>query len=327
MCLLGVQTILCIQITAAYLRLSPEVKKERIAYVVASLAIYLFFLTFVIGSSLEIGSTLLKFQTIEQAVRGVVLGHRARRITGSYICTRIGQALVQLAGEGFLLYRCFIIWHHRKAVVIPISTLYATVLVYECLPPEPSPSSIAVWYTRVTQLWTAYFILSVVLNCVTTGIIALPIIRMRRRFRKLGAISPHQQSQTHVLAILIESSLPVAVVGTAVVIVTLVSAFDPSISYTVAMFNAFWVVTMSLAPQLIIYRIVMGNSWARNPTTDAALVSQIVLAAGLDSGDSSQASNQVPRWEFGSEMDSTPSLDGRNGCDGTIGVRRAVYAP
>ncbi|TFK21057.1 hypothetical protein FA15DRAFT_570740, partial [Coprinopsis marcescibilis] len=158
------------------------------------------------------------------------------------------------------LYRCLIIWDYRKAVILPISTLYAA-----SIPPEPSIPSIVTWRYRAQQLWTAYFILSVILNCVTTGMIALPIIRMRRRFTKLDVISPHQQSYTRVLAILIESSLPVTVMGTAVVIATLLGGLDPGSVYIVEFVNGFWIVTMSLAPQLIIYRVAMGESWTRNP--------------------------------------------------------------
>ncbi|TFK21203.1 hypothetical protein FA15DRAFT_658488 [Coprinopsis marcescibilis] len=285
---------MCIQIISAHLRLSPEARKGRNAYAVVSLMICLFFFTFAIGYSLEIGSTLLKFETFQAAVWNSILEDRANQ-TAYYLSTRFGQGLVQLAGEGFLLHRCFIIWDHRKAVVIPISTLYATLVVYECIPPEASPLSFAVWRARIMQLWMAYFTLSVILNCVTTGMIALPIIRMRRRFRKLGVTSPHQQSHTHVLAILIESSLPVTVVGTAVVIniITFVREGDPSTSYTVELLNGLWVVTMSLAPQMIIYRIATGDSWTQNPATDAALVSQIVLAADLDIGRTSRAANEV----------------------------------
>ncbi|TFK21058.1 hypothetical protein FA15DRAFT_707580 [Coprinopsis marcescibilis] len=157
-------------------------------------------------------------------------------------------------------------------------------MVHELIPPGASVPALVGWSDRSHQLWAAYFILSVILNCVTTGMIALPIIRMRRRFRKLGMITPHQQSYTRVLAILIESSLPFTLIGTAAIIVTILSTLDPSLTFAAELANGFWVVAMSLAPQLIIYRVAMGDSWTRNPTTDAGLVSQIVFAADLDGG-------------------------------------------
>ncbi|TFK20479.1 hypothetical protein FA15DRAFT_720503 [Coprinopsis marcescibilis] len=208
----------------AHLRLSPEARKGRAAYTI----------------------------TIEEAVWDSGAAQLGGHVGWMDITRMIAEALVQLAGEGLLLHRCLIIWDYRKVVKLPISTLYVSVvgigvaaLVHESIQPVASVSALVEWRECTQQLWAAYFVTSVILNCVTTGMIALPIIRMRRRFRKLGLITPHQQSYIRILAILIESSLPFTLIGTAAVIVTILSTLDPGLAFATELANGFWIVAMN----------------------------------------------------------------------------------
>ena len=79
-----------------------------------------------------------------------------------------------------------------------------------------TPSELRMRDTHVVILMVllpAYMLLSTLLNVVLTGMIAFPIIRMRRQLKKLSSTRPLLQSYTHVLAILIESSLPFTIIG------------------------------------------------------------------------------------------------------------------
>ncbi|TFK20478.1 hypothetical protein FA15DRAFT_659080 [Coprinopsis marcescibilis] len=319
----GVQTIICVQVIAAHLKFSPEARNGRTGYVGISLVICLSFFSFAMAFSLDIGSTLLSFQTIEETVWNAVVEHLGRQISGRYIALRVGEGSTvgwgRIASEQATSYFVRSLNSRRSVVSLfnhmglqkgrDFADIYS-VCSSDCREASEAPltaildisnrsrrSGLRVDTTRAL----AFFYRDVALPCTAAvngvfhpqRMIALPIIRMRRRFIKLDVISPHQQSYTRVLAILIESSLPVTVMGTAVVIATLLGGLDPGSAYIVEFVKGFWIVTMSLAPQLIIYRVAMGESWTRNPTNDAVLVSQIVFAFDLNSGGVSGRAGEV----------------------------------
>ena len=102
---------------------------------------------------------------------------------------------------------------------------------------------------RQSRLAAAYYLLSVCVNCTTTGLIAFPIIRMRRKMKKLGASAVfdvsnvHAKTYTHVLSILAESAFPFTLVGMVSAALVVILAAYPSRDAvaTLPVANAIWV--------------------------------------------------------------------------------------
>ncbi|TEB39525.1 hypothetical protein FA13DRAFT_1807982 [Coprinellus micaceus] len=176
------------------------------------------------------------------------------------VIEKTSAVVLALLGNGMLLYRCYIVWYHRRwLLLLPVLTYIATI-----------PMAILNIFTGTSILnfislsggftdyrfIAAWFILSVATNILATGLISFRLISAHRRLTKsLGA--KQSKIYTGIVAILVESSLPFAISG------VVASATVRSYLLFPGFANV-WYAFAALSPQFIIYRVVREHAWARD---------------------------------------------------------------
>ncbi|TFK22258.1 hypothetical protein FA15DRAFT_706525 [Coprinopsis marcescibilis] len=272
----GIQLFIFLHILVIFLGASGDVRRSQKLYVTFSGLLCSCFMVVAILRSVEVGTGLVMFRSFYEAMQ-----HASKtRLPATSVIEQVFALMLQSLGEGVLLYRCYIIWRNRKVMLLLPVTLYvasaavgivALVLFISTVNNDRASGDIL----HKGRLAAAYYLLSVSVNCTTTGLIAWPIIRMRREMRKVSANTPfdvsnvHAKTYTHVLSILAESALPFTLVGmVSAALVVILASFPASRDAiaTLPIANAIWVCACALAPQLIIFRVAVGQSWTRNPT-------------------------------------------------------------
>ncbi|KAI0095199.1 hypothetical protein BDY19DRAFT_916738 [Irpex rosettiformis] len=195
-----------------------------------------------------------------------------------------------IIGDGFLLYRCYVIWHQSWWIMAFPALVYAASvvlsilsLVESALPENNSFFNFA--HVSFTVPWIA---LSSALNIILTMMISFRILRFRRELQFALNRDPHllaQHSQylntyTSIVAILVESALPFSIIG---LITCILVGKGNSVN---AAFLELWGVFPGISPLLIVLRIAMGSAWTNEtselPTRTLTFASR-ATALGSDS--------------------------------------------
>ncbi|TEB22003.1 hypothetical protein FA13DRAFT_1528374 [Coprinellus micaceus] len=163
--------------------------------------------------------------------------------------------IVILLGDGVLIYRCYFIWQYRRWVIImPSMVLFASfVMAIVAFAANIGTNSLKPSYNTLFSTWIA---LSVASNTMSTGMIAGKLVWERRKLSKALQAS-HLVKYTTATAILIESALPLALAGIVSSIVFAQRA-NPTL---IMVFPGIWICLSGLCPQLIIFRVAIGNSY------------------------------------------------------------------
>ncbi|EAU87086.1 hypothetical protein CC1G_05775 [Coprinopsis cinerea okayama7 len=171
-----------------------------------------------------------------------------------------------LVADGLLLWRTYIIWTHKRWVlVLPVLTFIAVI-------PFGALTTREYLVTTETRTMTTTFtLLNVANNILCTGLITYRLVRARMEFsqsipgRKLGVYSG-------VVAILIESALPLSLFGL-ISGVVMVSTPAPTtleganrIIKLDTVLRSIYESAAQLAPQMIIFRVTTGRSWMKPPS-------------------------------------------------------------
>ncbi|KAH6901761.1 hypothetical protein BKA70DRAFT_1229581 [Coprinopsis sp. MPI-PUGE-AT-0042] len=194
-----------------------------------------------------------------------------------------------------LLYRAFVIWSHRKWLLIPPALTISTHIVIAILSPIQIPSI----SNKKSSL--AVILLNISTNIMITSLIIARLVQTRQRMASALPDSKKQPMYSDVVAMLVESATPLAVFGLLCAISqssvrisqvhslrerdgrghVLLSHYSTTRSVWVLSPCPFMLegiptnlyITQALSPQMVIFRVTNGRSWSRpQQTVDGAAV-------------------------------------------------------
>ncbi|KAJ7593995.1 hypothetical protein C8J56DRAFT_1043783 [Mycena floridula] len=179
----------------------------------------------------------------------------------------LGMATSQIAnitGDGFLLYRCYVIYNGRWKFIILPSLVYlgSAAMAVAFLVQSSVPGLFADLSPQFGLYWA---ILSVTLSLILTGLIAVRIIHARRCLQKYypdRTISI--ETYTTLIPIVFESSLLFSILG-----LVFVATFGRNMVQGPA-FMFVWLALSALSPQSIIFRLSSGRAWTFAVASDMA---------------------------------------------------------
>lgn len=260
----GVQFFMCSYIVLSYLESSKSERRGRLPYIIASVLI---FVLFALMASLD---SFFVFDIAFEATSGFAFNTLFYfNDLGWARKTSVWAMTFYVAiADSVLVYRSYMIWKDKWWVCIPnvLALLLATSFAIAAASlPERSQ------YTNALNSgWT---ISSAVVNILTTGTIAFRLIRANYRLQRA---MPGRTGKflSDVVTMIVESALPPAIFG------ILFAAFsvNGNVGDTVEsatrfyatyfIFSLFFYGFVALSPQLIIFRVTTGRSWARaSPAT------------------------------------------------------------
>ncbi|KAH6887164.1 hypothetical protein BKA70DRAFT_1236267 [Coprinopsis sp. MPI-PUGE-AT-0042] len=204
-------------------------------------------------------------------------------------------------GDAMLVYRCYVIWS-------------AHVWVY-CLPSMLWIATIAIGLaslisaSRSKALYIANVFLVVTLHTLITFLISIRLIHAHRRLRTSFPLVKHTE-YLGAVAILVESAAPLAIFGLGTAISGLFDTSVLAIKICYVFQTGLWA-SSTLAPQLIIFRVATGRSWATKSESMAILSQEFEAAVGaLDSVEIKEREGIARRSASheGSGTESRPSI-------------------
>ncbi|KAF6756297.1 hypothetical protein DFP72DRAFT_1066659 [Ephemerocybe angulata] len=259
----GIQLFMCIYGLVAFLEIPRAERRGRVRYIIISWTLF----------------TLLTFDTftnVSSFYRAVFYSkspedfasQRMKEFTWLSFAGCVACIAASLISDGLLLYRCYLIWNQKRQVLILPLLTYLASFAFSVPFLHPMVERIGWANSNLTfgSLWTFS---SVATNILATALISYRLIRSRRK------LSPLVDSQdlslyTGVLAILIESALPLSICGMAyAIILAITKPGDPDIVNKEAasyILSGLYFTFSGLSPQMIIFRVTTGRSWVRQRT-------------------------------------------------------------
>ncbi|KAH6887167.1 hypothetical protein BKA70DRAFT_1464386 [Coprinopsis sp. MPI-PUGE-AT-0042] len=182
----------------------------------------------------------------------------------------IALNIVLWVGDALLVYRCYVIWSEYIWVYcLPFIMWISTIAI-------GIPSFIPGQKKRTLDIANVFIV--VAFHILVTFLIAIRLIHAHRRLRKSFPLAKHNEYLS-ALAIIVESAAPLAVFGLGTAISGL---FDTSVVAvkTLWIFQICLWASAMLAPQLIIFRVATGRSWATKDESVAIFTSDFEAAVG-----------------------------------------------
>ncbi|TFK27256.1 hypothetical protein FA15DRAFT_666548 [Coprinopsis marcescibilis] len=245
----------------AYIKAPVDVRKGRAPYVVVSVCISA---SYTLATALELAWL---FQLILSGSDGLELWNLWKMEMSSWelrLRDSLG-ALMFTLGDGLLLYRCYIISSDAWWLVIPPLLTYLGTIglsIRLAVLEGNSPHFVYVDGVRIG--------LNVGTNVLITSIIAFKMLKARRQ---LASALPTRNMQffDRVIITLVESAVPLAIFGTGYLLTRLVALaepFDDIMNATKLLLaenvvGLFYFVFVALSPQMIIFRVTTGKSFAK----------------------------------------------------------------
>ncbi|KAJ3545416.1 hypothetical protein NMY22_g2455 [Coprinellus aureogranulatus] len=246
---LAIQSVLCIYGLSHYKSSTPsQHRNARRLYFILSFVILAFFTAASVADSVFLARL-----TISPGGYELLYKKSPWWLTMGTVCNTI----VILLGDGILVYRCYIIWQGRRwVIVIPCLALVASLVM----------SIMAVIDDSKPIYYSAWISLSITVNTISTALIVGKLVYERRRLSKVLARG-HLVKYITATSILVESAVPLTVVGIAASIILTQSTNIAPIGAALAL----WFCLSGLCPQLIIFRVAVGRSY-----TDFNVASQVI---------------------------------------------------
>lgn len=160
--------------------------------------------------------------------------------------------------DAVLIYRCYAVWFDKAWVALfPLVIFLANLgVAIRSYTPLSGPS------TGYDQLNSADLVLSAILNVTVTCLISGRLLHAHRRLARAIPLAKHSVYLATV-AIFVECAAPIAVLGLGVAIVRLMEDTMSVLRADTIMFIGYKIAA-TLSPQLIIFRVALGRSWATN---------------------------------------------------------------
>lgn len=192
----------------------------------------------------------------------------------SQVSTLIGDAagwVTIVQGDALMLWRCFVLWRHRKwLVLLPFfAFLSGTVSIIISLLPIASWQRNYLSPERVKPI-VAGISMSVAANIMVTTLIVCRLVTSWSARRKYFPDQEGPNIYASVIGIMVESAAPLALTGIGLVISLSLVRFHPTLGFlergkaTAAADFFSWLYTngfTALSPQMIIFRVTTGTSW------------------------------------------------------------------
>ncbi|KAF9533315.1 hypothetical protein CPB83DRAFT_542298 [Crepidotus variabilis] len=169
--------------------------------------------------------------------------------------------------SGLLVYRCYIVWIDKPIIIVIPVLMYLTSVA----------TSIATlarvfdfdFSDRMNLVWIG---LTVALNLLVVLLICSRLIYFRNR---QATVMGSFDSRMYIgaMSILVESALPLALMGIGYIIVATYGTRSDSLKWVQAYYviQMLWEFFIALAPQLIIFRVTIGRSWAERSMVSSHL--------------------------------------------------------
>lgn len=181
----------------------------------------------------------------------------------------IAQIFAAVLNDCLLAYRCYVIFDYRLCIfILPITcTLSALALAMAAALLAFSPEWPALHLVlKMDALNAAAITLDTAVNIMITIMISIKILsvyQIRSTGKSTGLTLTLARKSTNVVAILVESAAPSAVLGTLASIGLFMDASSKAstFGFSTEVMLATWSMSIALLPQLIIYRVANGSAW------------------------------------------------------------------
>ncbi|KAI0362156.1 hypothetical protein OH77DRAFT_25099 [Trametes cingulata] len=186
--------------------------------------------------------------------------------------------------DGFLLYRCYLLWSHMPSLlVIPVLAYIASIVLSVFTVVAAARPTSSLWAATTLKVALPYWALTMSLNATLSVLLISRLAWLRGKVdAALGA--DHARVYTSVLAITIESALLYGIVSFIFVVLyglqnTAENLFIPLL-----------VQVECIAPELIMLRVARGTAWSK----DTVAQTRVDLDAG---GSETVVGNSPPSME------------------------------
>ncbi|KAH6909559.1 hypothetical protein BKA70DRAFT_1425978 [Coprinopsis sp. MPI-PUGE-AT-0042] len=259
--LYGIQFFMALSSLSAFLRRTKEARQGHVRYIVISCVILM---AFTVQLALMVLRT-FRFLFTEGPEPRSYINAFIEDPEKSGALIPAGDAMIGVSvavGDALLIWRCFILWNHKKWVVLlPCLTCIGALV-----------SFIMTFFNGLPNLSTvtiAASSLSVATNVMVTLLI---LLRLRMTWAHTSRAFPNRSTPRmylDVAGVLIEAATPLAVFGICFIVMTVISVwYRPHrlflegrnlVLYEILgwLYYAF----CFLSPQMIIYRVATGRSW------------------------------------------------------------------
>ncbi|KAA1473547.1 hypothetical protein DENSPDRAFT_279358 [Dentipellis sp. KUC8613] len=189
---------------------------------------------------------------------GGPIGYEIAHYAGAQITVPNAVGIVTgWLADGFLLYRCLVIFHMRLHIIALPVLIYltgvATSILFLFQSTRPGAS---LWNKTSVNFGIIYFSLSAGLNVIISSLITWHLLSFRRSVKRaLGPNHAALGSYGSIAAMVTESSLMYAVVAVMLVIPYGIG------SHVSSLFLAPWTQFQILSPMLIILRVAKRRAW------------------------------------------------------------------
>ncbi|KAH6908439.1 hypothetical protein BKA70DRAFT_1562527 [Coprinopsis sp. MPI-PUGE-AT-0042] len=241
-----------------YVEAPPETRRRRLPYIVASLAILLLSTSSSIVEGVYIYNVLFKVAPGPENVEAMLNIHEAYWTRLLSPAGLVWDTAIRIA-DAVLVYRCYIVWFDlRWVVALPAAIFLAGIGV--------SLRTYIPLHFEDRKLDTADLCLTVGLNALITILILFRLVQAQKRFETVLPYTNHKV-YLRIITFLAESAAPAAIFGAGSVITVPFIETSPRAWTANVVFHTLYGVAVLLTPQLIIFRVATGTSWAHTRET------------------------------------------------------------
>ncbi|TFK16741.1 hypothetical protein FA15DRAFT_676578 [Coprinopsis marcescibilis] len=268
----GVQVFITVYSLSTLLSSPRGVMKARAPYIAVGLVIFVFYTLMAALDAYGVFSLMFGSASGQDILaKGPTFDQQWFRVMSTFMFL-----LAMFIGDGLMLYRCSVIWQDRRCVLIIPGLCYFASIGLGMRVGIPAP------YEEVAtqrKIFSAFIFLSVLFNIMITSLICFRLLRARNIITSSVLGTQCHSIYTRVVVILIEAALPVAIFGLGEAVLLALpregNTREMSDQYISHMFfSGFYYLFATLSPQMIIFRVATGHSWAN--TTDIGNATTIV---------------------------------------------------
>ncbi|KAH6912279.1 hypothetical protein BKA70DRAFT_1219413 [Coprinopsis sp. MPI-PUGE-AT-0042] len=291
--LYGIQLFMVLSNLSVFLKKSKEARKGHRHYIVISCLILV---TYPIDTAFDIWQTFrILFSGGPEPWKFPFTLAKDADENRAYIFAGDTMFAVSFTvGDILMLWRCLILWDHKKwVVVLPCITFLGAIACNITYLVFTRPLNLIT--TIAVDLAVAQASLSVAMNLMVTLLILLRLAVTWRRTSKAFPDCKTPRMYTDAAGVLIEAAVPLSVLGIGYIITVSITTRDNAQSFlaqgrTAALNNilgGLYYSFCTLSPQMIIYRVANGRSWkdAAESQAGVANISQPINFAHTVEGD------------------------------------------
>ncbi|KAH6912286.1 hypothetical protein BKA70DRAFT_1559723 [Coprinopsis sp. MPI-PUGE-AT-0042] len=261
--LYGIQFFMALSSLSAFLRRSKDARKGHFRYIVASCVILI---ATTVELALRVMRTFLVLFTGGPEPLSYIyalLKDAEKNRTLIYA----GDAMIGVSvavGDALLLWRCFVLWSHKKWVVLLPSLT--------CLGAIGSFILCFIFGLHISGFATAAIAASSLSVSTNVMVTLLILLRLKMTWAHTSEAFPDRKTPRMYLAVagvLIEAATPLSALGICFIVTTALTAWYPPeefleegrllVRYEIFMW--LYYASCYLSPQMIIYRVAAGRSW------------------------------------------------------------------